>query len=85
MLFTPAPAKVRVKQKSLEELIMEKFLKMVFSPIVFGLLFLAPLITQSMTAAGLQIFTLPNIIVGLFIGVGVGLMAHYRGSWIWIK
>jgi hypothetical protein len=67
------------------EVNMEKFLKMVFSPIVFGVLFLAPLIAQSMTAAGLQIFTLPNLIVGLFIGGGLGLMAYYRGSWIWIK
>ena len=64
---------------------MAKFFYMVFSPIVFGVLFLAPLIAQSMTAAGLQIFALPNLIVGLFIGGGLGLMAHYRGSWIWIK
>lgn len=64
---------------------MEKILKLIFSPIVFGLFFLAPLIAQSMSAAGLQIFTLPNLLVGLVVGGGLGLMAHYRGSWIWIK
>ena len=82
------PSKDKDKDKdkiNFSEVNMEKFLKMVFSPIVFGVLFLAPLIAQSMTAAGLQIFTLPNLIVGLFIGGGLGLMAYYRGSWIWIK
>ena len=84
------PSKSKSKSKSKDKinsagLNMAKFLKIVFSPIVFGVLFLAPLIGQSMTAAGLQVSTLPNLIVGLFIGGGLGLMAHYRGSWIWIK
>jgi len=80
------PSKSKSKDKiNSAGLNMAKFLKIVFSPIVFGVLFLAPLIAQSMTAAGLQVSTLPNLIVGLFIGGGLGLMAHYRGSWIWIK
>ena len=90
MPFTPAKAKTRQDKTRQDKIIsaglnMAKFFKIVFSPIVFGVLFLAPLIAQSMTAAGLQIFALPNLIVGLFIGGGLGLMAHYRGSWIWIK
>ena len=64
---------------------MENILKIIFSPIVFGLLFLAPLIAQSMTAAELQLFTLPNLLVALVIGGTWGLMAHFRGSWLWIR
>ena len=64
---------------------MENILKIIFSPIVFGLLFLAPLIAQSMTAAELQLFTLPNLLVGLVIGGTWGPVAHFRGSWLWIR
>ena len=55
-----------------------------FSPLVFGLAFIAPLSAQILDAASI---TLPvaNIWLGLGIGLGLGLMAQFRGSWIWIK
>jgi hypothetical protein len=64
---------------------MEFLLRLIFSPIVFGLLFLAPLIMQSMTAMHLQLFAIPNLLLGLVIGGAWGLIAKLRGSWLWIK
>ena len=64
---------------------MEFLIKLIFSPIVFGLLFLAPLIAQSMTAMDLQLFAIPNLVLGLIIGGAWGLVAKLRGSWLWIK
>jgi hypothetical protein len=64
---------------------MEFLLRLIFSPIVFGLLFLAPLIEQSMTAMHLQLFAIPNLLLGLVIGGAWGLIAKLRGSWLWIK
>ena len=55
-----------------------------FSPLVFGLAFIAPLSAQILDRVDI---TLPiaNIWVGLMIGLGLGLMAQTRGSWLWIK
>lgn len=55
-----------------------------FSPLVFGLAFMAPLSAQILDALAV---TLPvaNIWVGLVIGLALGLMAQFRGSWLWIK
>ena len=64
---------------------MELLLKLIFSPIVFGLLFLGPLIAQSMTAMDLQLFAIPNLLLGLIIGGAWGLIAKLKGSWLWIK
>ncbi len=64
---------------------MEILIKLIFSPIVFGLLFLAPLISQSMTAMDLQLFAIPNLVLGLVIGGAWGSVAQLRGSWLWIK
>lgn len=64
---------------------MELLLKLIFSPIVFGLLFLGPLIAQSMTAMDLQLFAIPNLLLGHVIGGAWGLIAKLKGSWLWIK
>lgn len=55
-----------------------------FSPLVFGLAFMAPLSAQILDTLAV---TLPvaNIWVGLVIGLALGLMAQFRGSWLWIK
>ncbi len=62
-----------------------KVLGWVFAPIVFALAFLVPLIAQSLTALDVSIAGIPNIVIGLIVGGGLGLMAHFRGSWIWVK
>lgn len=62
-----------------------KLLGFLFSPLVFGLAFLAPLISQSLLALNWQIAGVDTIWVGLLIGGGLGLMAQIRGSWFWLK
>lgn len=63
---------------------MERLAKWLFSPLVFGLAFLAPLSAQMITTLGISTPANP-IVVGLLIGGGLGLMAQIRGSWLWIK
>ncbi len=55
-----------------------------FSPLLFGLAFMAPLLAQILDRMDV---TLPiaNIWIGLALGLGLGLMAQFRGSWLWIK
>lgn len=54
-----------------------------WGPVLFGVGFLAPLIAQSMEAMEIAApFGLTSIQTGLVIGVGLGLAAKYRGSWI---
>lgn len=62
-----------------------KLLGFLFSPLVFGLAFLAPLIGQSLLALNWQIAGVDTIWVGLVIGGGLGLMAQIRGSWFWVR
>lgn len=64
---------------------MAKIIGLVFSPIVFSIAFLAPLIAQSLTALNLSFLDIPNIAIGLAVGGSIGLMAKFRGSWIWVK
>jgi hypothetical protein len=60
-------------------------IKFLFSPVVFGFAFLAPLIAQSLTALGFTELPIDNIYIGLFVGGTLGLVAHIRGSWLWVK
>ena len=54
-----------------------------WGPVLFGVGFLAPLIAQSMEAMEIAApFGLTSIQTGLVIGVGLGLAAKSRGSWI---
>ncbi|RPG30632.1 MAG: hypothetical protein CBC52_004025 [Gammaproteobacteria bacterium TMED92] len=62
-----------------------KLIRLLFSPLVFGLAFLAPLIAQSVIALNWQILGLDPLWTGLAVGGGLGLMAQLRGSWVWIK
>jgi hypothetical protein len=62
-----------------------KFLVYLFSPLVFGVGFLAPLIAQLLTAVSFSINGIDNIYLGLFIGCLLGLIAQIRGSWVWVK
>lgn len=62
-----------------------KIISMLFSPFIFGIGFLAPLIAQSMTLFGYSIEGIHNLVPGLLIGGLWGLMAQYRGSWVWVN
>ncbi|MGD1935432.1 MAG: hypothetical protein ACFB0Z_13175 [Candidatus Phaeomarinobacter sp.] len=60
-------------------------LKFLFSigPVLFGLGFMAPVLAELMTTAGItEPFGLAPIVVGLVIGLGWGTYALVRGSWI---
>lgn len=62
----------------------KKLIGFVFSPVVFGLGFLAPLVAQTLTRLDVSM-GIENLYVGLFVGLALGLMAQFRGSWIWVK
>ena len=62
-----------------------KIIGFLLSPFTFGIGLLAPLIAQIMAFVGLSVVGVPDIWVGLFIGVQLGLIAQLRGSWVWIK
>jgi hypothetical protein len=62
-----------------------KFLGYIFSPLVFGIGFLAPLFAQLLVVSGVDVNGLDNIYVGLFMGGLMGLIAQFRGSWVWVK
>ena len=57
----------------------------VFSPTLFGLAFLGPLLSQSAIALDIAPDTITTLVVSLLVGTGWGLLAQRRGSWIWIK
>lgn len=63
---------------------MQKLIKWYFSPLLFGLAFMAPLTAQILIALGIETPVAP-IVIGLIVGGGLGLMAQFRGSWLWIK
>lgn len=54
-----------------------------WGPLWFGLGFIAPLVAQSMEAAGLSApFGMSEIAFGLAIGAVLGATAKRRGSWV---
>jgi hypothetical protein len=56
---------------------------MTLGPVFFGLGFLAPLIAQSLEAAGIPApFGLQPIQFGLAIGLAMGVVAKLRGRWV---
>ena len=64
---------------------MEAGLKRLFvvMPLLFGIGFIAPLITQTMTAWSIDPpMGLSRIAVGLAIGGAWGLIANIRGRWL---
>lgn len=64
---------------------MEKFFKLLLSPMAFAMGFLWPLITQSLVALGYFEFGWQVFTIGAVIAFGFGSMATIKGSWIWIK
>ena len=58
-------------------------LKLLFTPAAFALGFLTPLIAQTMTALGLQLGDVPNLVTGLAVAGVLALVAHLRGGWLW--
>ncbi len=63
----------------------EKALRLLFHPMTFAIGFLAPLISQSLLALNWVASGYVSVAIGLVAGIGFGLMAMYRGSWIWIR
>jgi hypothetical protein len=54
-----------------------------FGPVLFGIAFLAPLIAQSLEAAGLSApFGMQPIHFGLAVGLVMGVVAKRRGRWV---
>lgn len=64
---------------------MTQFFRFLLSPTAFAVGFLWPLLSQSLVALN---FVAPGwiaIVAGAAIAIPFGLMAHFRGSWIWIR
>jgi len=61
------------------------FVKVLFSPIVFGLAFIGPLSAEIITALAVPLPIGTPLHWGLLIGGLLGLMAQVRGSWVWVK
>lgn len=67
---------------------MKKLIESIFKygAFIFGLGFMAPLITQIIVRSGLALpMGLSPLLIGLVLGGGLGLLAQIRGSWIWQK
>lgn len=53
-------------------------------PILFGIGFMAPVIAALIAALDMQPpFGVQPILVGLLIGASWGLVARWRGTWLW--
>lgn len=63
---------------------MQTLIRVLLAPLTFALGFLWPLITQSLLAAT-ELGQSAAILIGAVIATAFGLMAHLRGSWLWIK
>ncbi len=64
---------------------MESFIKFLLSPMAFAIGFLWPLITQSLVALGYAESGWFAVVLGAIIAIPFGVMAQFRGSWIWIR
>jgi len=64
---------------------MTKLIGLVFSPLFFGLAFLAPLFAEIVQRLELGMANHTALILGLVFGGSLGLLAQIRGSWIWLK
>ena len=64
---------------------MQKLVKVLFDsgPLLFGLCFLAPLVAQSLAAAGMAApLGLSPLAFGLLLGGVLGVIAQVRGRWL---
>ena len=64
---------------------MQQIIRFVFTPIAFALGFIWPLVSQLLVSADLVAPGWSAIAVGAVVAIAWGLMAQFRGSWIWIK
>ncbi|MBO6555034.1 MAG: hypothetical protein JJ934_01570 [Pseudomonadales bacterium] len=64
---------------------MEKLITLIFSPIAFAIGFLTPLIAQVCLAMAWIDHPPIAYSLGFIIAIGFGLMAQFRGSWLWLK
>ena len=64
---------------------MERAISLLLSPMAFAIGFLWPLATQVLIAAGYMAQDWRAYVAGAAIALFFGVMAHLRGSWIWIK
>ena len=64
---------------------MQRFFRVLLSPLTFAVGFLWPLVTQSVVALGYLPFGWQSVVTGAVIAIPFGLMAQFRGSWIWIR
>lgn len=60
-----------------------KVLRLLFSPVVFALGFLAPLAAQILNELSVQISGVPNLALGLALALAIGITAQVRGGWLW--
>lgn len=64
---------------------MEKLISAFLSPMTFAIGFLTPLIAQVYLAMGWIDHVPAAYGTGFVIAIGFGLMAQFKGSWIWLK
>ena len=64
---------------------MENILKFLLSPWAWAVGFLWPLATQMLIAAELMASGTTAWAAGAVIALALALIAHFKGSWIWIK
>ncbi len=64
---------------------MELFFKLLLSPMAFAIGFLWPLATQSLVGLGYVEAGMSGVLAGAAIAIPFGILAQFRGSWIWIK
>ena len=56
---------------------------MAWGPVLFGLGFVAPLISQSMQALAIdRVWGVGSLGWGIGLGLSLGLIARWRGSWL---
>lgn len=63
----------------------ETLIKLLFAPLTFALLFLAPLFAQVLDALALSLPVASNLTIAFIVAGAWGLVAQLRGSWIWLK
>ena len=64
---------------------MQSIIRFILSPMAFALGFLWPLVTQLLIATALVPAGGSAIAIGAAVAVPWGLMAQFRGSWLWIR
>ena len=64
---------------------MKIIIGILFSPMAFALGFLWPLATQLTISLQLAAPGSSAILIGAVVAGALGLLAQFRGSWLWIK